>query len=123
VLGNGRRLGQVIGNLLDNAVKFTPAGGRVVLRACVREDDLCVEVSDNGPGIPAADLPHVFEAFFRVRQTAQEIPGTGLGLSIASSIVEAHNGRIWAESTEGEGATFSFCIPLCKGGLGPAMSP
>jgi signal transduction histidine kinase len=105
----------VVGNLLNNAVKYTPSGGRVILRACVEGSDLRVDVCDNGPGVPATDLPHVFEAFFRAGKTARETPGTGLGLSIASSIVQAHGGRIWTESKEGEGATFSFCIPLWSG--------
>jgi len=112
VWGNGRRLGQVVGNLLDNAIKYAPRGGKVVLQSHVEGDSLQVDVADNGPGIPPADLRRVFEKFFRSRRVDHEVPGTGLGLSIARSIVQAHSGRIWAESTPGEGTTFSFSIPL-----------
>lgn len=112
VRGNGRRLGQVVNNLLENAIKFTPGGGEVLLRAWAQPDGLRVEVCDSGPGIPPADLPRVFEKFYRARQGNAEVPGTGLGLSIAQSIVQAHGGRIWAGNNAGRGATLSFVLPL-----------
>lgn len=115
VWGNGRRLEQVVRNLLDNAIKYAPPGGNVVLRAYSQKDALQVDVVDDGPGIPAADQLHVFEKFYRARKDAQGISGTGLGLSIARSIVLAHHGNIWVEGREGEGATFSFCIPVWGG--------
>lgn len=119
VWGNGRRLGQVVGNFLDNAIKYSPAGGRVVLRAYVEAEDICVEVTDEGPGIPPASLPHIFEKFYhRDIQCGSQKPGTGLGLSIARSIVQAHGGRIWAKSKEGEGSTFSFSVPRWQGSRG-----
>ncbi|MCI0394517.1 MAG: ATP-binding protein [Chloroflexi bacterium] len=122
VTGNTRRLKQVFLNLLGNAVKYTPAGGRITVALTLSGDDgpegmqgqvVFVRVSDNGAGIPAADLPHIFDKFFRARNARdQGIKGTGLGLAIARSIVEAHDGRIWVESEEGKGSTFALYLPL-----------
>jgi signal transduction histidine kinase len=112
VRGNGRRLGQVLNNLLDNAIKFTPPQHQVTLRAAVAGNEVRVDISDQGPGIPTADLPRLFEKFYRTRRSEDSPPGTGLGLSIARSIVQAHAGRIWAESQEGQGATLSFALPI-----------
>ncbi|MGH7730425.1 MAG: HD domain-containing phosphohydrolase, partial [Candidatus Eiseniibacteriota bacterium] len=100
-------------NLLGNAVKFSPVGG--VVRACVtpRGEDWVGTVEDQGPGIPAEDLPRVFERFFRGRQpTDRPVDGTGLGLAIARGIVELHGGRIWAESQPAGGSRFCFTMPL-----------
>lgn len=115
IWGNGRRLGQVVSNLLDNAIKYAPEQGHVRLRAAFQQDAVQVDVSDNGPGIPPADLPHIFEKFYRARQGNQHAHGSGLGLSIARSIVQAHRGQLWAESTEGTGATISFRLPVWEG--------
>jgi len=112
VWGNGRRLGQVVNNLLDNAIKYTPSGSQVTLRAYVAGEQIRVDISDQGPGIATVDLPHLFEKFYRARKSESGPRGTGLGLSIAHSIVTAHGGRIWAESPEGQGATFSFTLPV-----------
>jgi len=106
------RLRQVLNNLLSNAIKFTPPKGLITL--CVEEkvDCLQVEVMDTGVGIPAEDLPYVFDEFFRGRNV--ERTGTGLGLSIAKKIVEAHGGKIWAESpcsADGRGSRFTFILP------------
>lgn len=119
VWGNGRRLGQVVNNLLDNAIKYAPGGSQVALRAYVAGDAVRVDVSDQGPGIAAVDLPHLFEKFYRARKAESRPRGTGLGLSIAHSIITAHKGRIWAESVEGQGSTFSFTLPIGpeKGGV------
>jgi two-component system phosphate regulon sensor histidine kinase PhoR len=107
------RIGQVMMNLLHNAVKFTPAGGTVILSARVRDAEVEFSIKDNGVGVPADDLPRIFERFYKTdRSRASE--GTGLGLSIARHIVEGHGGRIWAESTEGKGSTFYFIIPISK---------
>jgi signal transduction histidine kinase len=105
-----QRVVQVLTNLIGNAVKFADRGGRVVVSAVPSGDEVLVSVADNGPGIPAADLPHVFTRFYRSRRTART-KGTGLGLAIAEGIVRAHGGRIWVESTVGEGSTFHFTLP------------
>ena len=104
------RLEQVLVNLIHNAVKFTPPGGEVALFAATDGQFIRFSVSDTGLGIPADDLPRIFERFYRVDRSRTG-GGTGLGLSIARHLVEAHGGKIWAESREGEGSTFSFNIP------------
>lgn len=107
------RLQQVLNNLLSNAIKFTPEKGLVTLRVESTDEHFQVEVIDTGPGIPADELPYIFEAFFRGRD-ARTIKGTGLGLSIAKRIVEAHQGKIWAESphADGKGSRFVFTLPI-----------
>jgi signal transduction histidine kinase len=109
------RVHQVLFNLLDNAFRFTPDGGTVWVRA-VQQDGSCeVSVEDTGPGIPQEHLPLVFERFYRVDQSrSRDDGGTGIGLAIARSVVEAHGGKIWAESAEGKGATFRFVLPLSR---------
>jgi PAS domain S-box-containing protein len=104
------RIVQVLGNLLRNALKFTPDGGRIVVGAELRAGAVVFFVRDNGPGVPLADQPRVFDRYWHSRRTANK-RGTGLGLSIAKGIVEAHGGRMWLESTPGQGATFYFSIP------------
>jgi len=107
------RVLQVISNFLNNAVKFTPDGGRIVLRAApTGEGGVRFSVTDSGPGIAPADLPNVFGRFWQAKRTAHL--GTGLGLAIAKGIAEAHRGRVWAESTVGEGSTFHFELPRSK---------
>lgn len=107
------RLQQVLSNLVENAVKFTPVGGRVSISARSRDGWLEVSVIDTGIGMAPEHLPHAFERFYKVdRSTNQE--GTGLGLAIAKHIVQAHGGRIWAESRVGEGSIFTFTIPAGK---------
>ena len=105
------RIFRVLSNLLGNAIKFTPAGGTITVRAERRGDDLSIAVADTGPGIAADQLPHVFERYWKAQSTSQ--PGSGLGLYIASGIVEAHGGKIWAESSAG-GARFTFVLPLAR---------
>lgn len=113
VLADDAQLGQVFTNLLDNAVKFNKKGGRVVVRARVQDGALAVEVEDTGSGIPAADLPRIFERFYRVdKARSREVGGTGLGLSIVKHIIEAHGGAVGAESSAGRGSTFRFTLPL-----------
>ncbi len=115
VRGDAMRLRDVIQNLLDNAVQYTPAGGRIVVTASAKNGDVVFDVSDNGIGIPQADLERIFERFYRVDDArSREAGGTGLGLAIAKHIVEAHAGKIWVESTVGEGSSFHFSIPIAN---------
>jgi PAS domain S-box-containing protein len=111
--GDRARLAQLLDNLVSNAVKFTPEGGRVDVRASSSRDKAILEVRDTGMGIPAEEQEHVFERFFRTtRATEQAIQGTGLGLAICKAIVHAHGGQITLASSDGEGATFRVAIPI-----------
>ncbi len=113
VRGDAGRLRDVIQNLLDNAVQYTPPGGRIVVSATAKNGDVVFDVTDNGIGIPQADLERIFERFYRVDDArSREAGGTGLGLAISKHIVEAHSGKIWVESTIGEGSSFHFSIPI-----------
>lgn len=105
------RLGQALVNLLHNAIKFTPAGGKIILAARSEADMIIFSIRDTGVGIPAEDLPRIFERFYKADR-ARSGGGTGLGLAITRHLVEAHGGRIWAESVEGRGSTFYFSIPV-----------
>ena len=110
-----RWIKQVFRNILDNAIKYSPDGGLIVIRGEVRITDVVIIVADQGIGISPEDLIPLFEKYFRVRSaTSLHISGTGLGLPIARAIVEAHGGRIWAESKHGEGTTLYFSLPLPK---------
>ncbi|MBM4431956.1 MAG: PAS domain-containing sensor histidine kinase, partial [Chloroflexi bacterium] len=110
VLADAERMHQVVTNLLHNAIKFTAAGGTITVSAATIEKDVVISVRDTGVGIPKEELPRVFERFYKVDR-ARSGGGTGLGLSIAKHIVQAHGGRIWVESTQGQGSTFSFSVP------------
>jgi two-component system sensor histidine kinase ResE len=116
VVGDADRLGQVFGNLVDNALKHARSAseeGKVVLQAARQEDKVTCSVSDNGPGIPAEDLPRVFERFYQVdKARVRRKSGAGLGLSIAHEIIQAHGGQISAESVEGLGTRFSVELPV-----------
>jgi signal transduction histidine kinase len=106
------RIGQVLRNLLDNAVKYSPQGGLIVVRGVAKDDEVVISVSDQGVGIAPQDLNQLFDRFFRVKaSTGRHVPGSGLGLPISQSIVETHGGRIWAESQLGHGATLYFTLP------------
>ncbi len=105
-------LAQVLQNLFSNGIKFSPAGGRIVVDAVGLAEGVRMSVSDSGSGISAEDLPHIFERFNVAKKIERNsASGTGLGLSIVKQIVEAHGGRVWAESGEGRGATFRFTLP------------
>ena len=107
------RIAQLLGNLISNAVKFTPDGGKVEVRVGTDTDKAVLEVADTGVGIPAADRDRIFDRFFRTAiATRQVIPGTGLGLTIAKNIVAAHHGTITVDSEEGRGSTFRISLPL-----------
>jgi signal transduction histidine kinase len=135
IQGDMGRLKQVLLNLIGNAIKYTPERGEIIVSVTLAGSDgrgsdiqpdkdlveagvadeeslVVVRVQDNGYGIPSADVPHVFDRFFRVQSDETfDIKGTGLGLAIAKSIIEAHDGRIWVDSEEGKGSTFAFYIP------------
>ena len=112
-LADPRGAQRVVSNLVHNAIKFTPARGRIEMRAHLAGEFVEFEIADTGIGISAVDLPRIFERFYRAdRARAQgETRSTGLGLAIAKHIVEAHGGAIWAESIEGKGSTFHFTLP------------
>jgi signal transduction histidine kinase len=110
------RVAQILRNLVLNALRHTPANGSVTVSATPVDNTVQIAVTDTGEGIDPADLPHIFERFWRVDPARARPGGTGLGLSIASSLVAAHGGRIWAESTLGQGSTFRFTLPLCPPG-------
>ncbi|MDZ4782226.1 MAG: ATP-binding protein [Planctomycetia bacterium] len=115
VEGNSHHLRQVVNNLIDNALKFTPAGGQVTVRLRAEHEHVIFAVRDSGPGIPEADLPQIFERFFRGDRSHShegERRGTGLGLSICQAVVQAHGGDIAVETQAGRGATFIVRIPL-----------
>jgi signal transduction histidine kinase len=106
------RLNQVLQNLLSNAVKYSPAGGQILLRVDQVADEFRVSVSDQGIGIDGATLPHLFERFFRTEAAQVSMRGLGMGLYVSRLLVQAHGGRIWAESAgSGKGSTFVFTLP------------
>jgi two-component system NtrC family sensor kinase len=111
VLGNPVRLRQMVTNLIGNAIKYTQVGGKVRLLLQCEAGQLIFQVRDNGPGIPAADQPYIFDRFYRASNVLHDIPGTGLGLAIVKSIVENHHGRIWVESIPSAGTSFTVVLP------------
>ena len=118
-----RRIKQVVANLVGNAVKFTPEGGRIVVGARCVDDTVQVFVSDNGIGVAAGDQERIFEAFSQASAGPQPKPeGTGLGLTLSRQIVELHGGRLWLESRAGEGSTFTFSLPTRPGTTTPATA-
>ena len=120
IMGDANRLEQVLVNLLSNASKFSPAQSTVILRVTGGTTEVTVCVADRGPGIPPEAQRHLFERYFidRSRSRAGQA-GAGLGLPIAKGIVDAHEGRLWAESAVGVGSTFCFSLPVA----GPARAP
>ncbi len=115
VEGDQKRLKQLLVNLLDNAIKYTPAGGSARLALSVKDSCAVIEVTDTGRGIPAAALPHIFERFYRQTDPRDSrVTGFGLGLAISKWIVDAHGGSIEADSREGRGSTFTVRLPLQK---------
>jgi len=117
------KISQVWENLVDNAFKYTPKGSRIEMAARPRDGGIECSVSDNGPGIPKDDVPHLFERFYRVdKGRSRETGGTGLGLSIVKHIVHLHGGRVWVESEQGRGSSFFFFLPGASG-ASPAAGP
>lgn len=117
---DGGKIAIVLSNLLKNAITFTNEGGRVIVRGEQHPDYVTVAVQDSGIGIPASDLPRVFDRFYQVEShLTRRHGGMGLGLSVAKVMVEMHGGRIWADSHEGQGSTFSFLLPVRKSDTTP----
>ena len=113
VRGDRGRLYQLFFNLVDNAIKYTPEGGKIWVSLRLENRWALTEIRDNGPGIPAEDLPHIFKRFYRVKKDrARKTGGSGLGLAICQLITESHGGAIGAESTIGAGSTFRVKLPL-----------
>jgi signal transduction histidine kinase len=111
VFGNPIRLRQMAGNLVGNAVKYTPAEGRIWVRVLSGGGTLIFQVQDSGPGIPHQEQPYIFNKFYRGTNFPTDTPGTGLGLAIVKSIAENHQGRVWVESSPGKGSTFTVVLP------------
>jgi two-component system phosphate regulon sensor histidine kinase PhoR len=115
VKGDRNNLEGVFTNLVSNAIKYTPEGGEITIRATGEGENVGVEVSDTGIGISKQDLPRIFDRFYRVKsEKTRQIVGTGLGLSIVKHIVEAHLGKISVESEEGGGSTFTVVLPAAS---------
>jgi len=112
VYADHHRITQVLSNLVGNAMKFTPAGGKIHCRAMPDQKQVCFSVRDTGPGIPQKNLKDIFNPYWQAKRTARL--GAGLGLPIAKGIVEAHGGRIWAESEPEKGTTFYFTLPVAR---------
>jgi two-component system phosphate regulon sensor histidine kinase PhoR len=113
IVGDRRRLAEILQNLLDNATQYTLPGGRITLTAEARDADVVFTVTDTGIGIPKADQSRIFERFYRVDAArSREAGGTGLGLAIAKHLVEVHGGRIWVQSEIGQGSQFNFSVPV-----------
>jgi len=112
VRADSTRFKQVLMNLLGNAIKFTPDGGRIEVAARLVQDKVRVEVRDNGPGIPPEEQKRIFEAFYRLRESGKKTEGTGLGLAITHRLVELHGGELDLESQIGQGSCFHFCLPV-----------
>jgi signal transduction histidine kinase len=108
------RMAQVLGNLLSNALRYTPAGGEIVLSAENGGHTVVLRVQDNGAGIQAADLPHIFDRFYRADQSRSDNGESGLGLAIAKSLVEAHGGKIAVASAPAAGTTFTIVLPALE---------
>jgi signal transduction histidine kinase len=113
IVGDERKVKQVLLNLLSNAVKFTPEGGRISLRARLTDRAVEIAVTDTGIGIAPEDQAAIFEEFRQVgSDETRNLEGTGLGLTLAKKFVELHGGRIWVESEPGRGSTFTFTLPV-----------
>jgi signal transduction histidine kinase len=102
---------QIIANLIDNAIKYTPENGDIRVQIAAMDEQLILSISDTGIGIPIDEQPHVFDKFYRVPEIASQYEGTGLGLSIVKTIVESYKGRVWVESRPGSGSTFTVMLP------------
>ena len=109
---NPIRLRQVFDNVIGNAIKYSHANGEIQISIHAEENQVILQVTDHGPGIPAGDQPHIFDKFYRATNTSSDVEGSGLGLAIVKNIVENHQGRIWVESTVGKGSSFFIVLPV-----------
>jgi signal transduction histidine kinase len=116
VLANRRNMEEVLSNLITNAIKYSPNGGRISISASSGSDYLSIRIQDSGIGIDAEDKNRIFQRFYRVKnEKTRYIQGTGLGLALVKSILESHQGRIKVDSQPGEGSTFFVFLPLLTG--------
>jgi signal transduction histidine kinase len=114
IFGDPTQIHQAISNLVDNAIKYSPAGEQVQLILDMRDGSVMIKVQDHGEGIPAKDIPHIFDKFYRVRGRETK-GGAGLGLTLVRSIAEAHSGWVWVESEQQMGSTFTMQLPVGNG--------
>jgi signal transduction histidine kinase len=122
-LVDAHRIGQVVRNLLSNAINFTPEGGEIAVSVKCTKDEVVVSVADTGPGIPQEELPYIFERFYRVdKSRSRATGGSGLGLTIARRLVEAHGGQLEVESELGKGSVFTVKLPAYTGDGGTTVS-
>jgi len=112
VYGDSIQLRQMLENLIGNAIKYTGRGGKILITSEKEKDQVILRVHDTGYGIPLAEQPKIFDRFYRANNVNTETQGTGLGLAITKSIVDNHKGRIWVDSKEGEGSTFTVVLPI-----------
>jgi signal transduction histidine kinase len=109
---NPIRLRQVLDNVVGNAIKYSYAGGEIEISIHAEQNQVILQVTDQGPGIPASDQPRIFDKFYRASNISSDVEGSGLGLAIVKNIVENHQGRIWVESTVGKGSSFFVVLPV-----------
>lgn len=114
IFGNPAHIRQMIEKLYDNAFKYIASSGKIQTNGRVEGDQLIIQISDTGKGLPPTDLPFIFDKFFRPSNLTSEVVGTGLGLAIVKSIIENHGGRIWIDSLIGQGTTFTIVLPAGK---------
>lgn len=114
ILANPVQIRQMIDHMMENCIKYTPQGGTVSVYSEVEQNQIIIQFNDTGIGIPALDLPYIFDKFYRATNASMESSGTGLGLAIVKSIVESHGGRIWVDSTVDKGSTFTVVLPLIQ---------
>ena len=114
VFGDPTRLRQLADNLISNAIRYTPQDGRIQITLKSENNQVIFQIRDTGPGIPPADQPYIFDRFYRASNINADVPGSGLGLAIVKTIVENHQGRVWVDSTLGDGSTFTVVLPVAE---------